>query len=241
MAATQEVQLQAPLTTLVRFVGDVPRSAFHLRATIHVPADAPADLGVGAYVADRHGRWFQRLRPDALVPGESTLVNFAMGSDEALLAQPFPAAWNIAAASQVSRAGLFFWSVSHQRATIRVDDLVAEKQEVMTALPRLTGLILPGMHDGVIEAQTGTRYEFSLNPQPFPFNPFDPAEFSIDVIFTAPDGRQQRIAGFASEVMTLSDRGDIQVASATGPMRFCVRWRPNIPGTWSARMEAHWW
>ena len=240
MAATQEVQLQAPLTTVVRFVGDVPRSTFALRATIHVPADAPADLGVGAYVADRHGRWFQRLRPDALVPGESTPVNFVMGPDEPLQAQPFPAAWNIAAASQASRAGLFFWSVSHQRATISIDDLIAEAQAATTTLPRLTGLIFPGMRDGVIQAQAGTRYEFSLNPQPFPFNPFDPAEFSVEVIFTAPDGRQQRIAGFASEVMTLSDRGDIQVASATGPMRFCVRWRPNIPGTWSARLEARW-
>ena len=240
MTATQEVQLQAPLTTLVRLVGDVPRSAFVLRATIHVPADAPTDLGVGAYVADRHGRWFQRLRLEALVPGESTMVNFAMGPDEPLLAQPFPAAWNMAAAAQASRAGLFFWSVSHQRAKIRVDDLIAEAQEVTTALPRLTGLTLPGMNNGVIQAQTGARYEFSVNPQPFPFNPFDPGEFSLEVTFTAPDGREQRIAGFASEVMTLRDRGDVEAASATGPMRFLVRWRPQIPGTWSARMEAHW-
>ena len=240
MAVTQEVQLQAPLTTLVRLAEEPPRGAFFMRATIHVPADAPADLGVGAFVADRHGRWFQRLRPGALVPGAITSVMFAMGPDEPLQAQPFPADWNLAAASQASRAGLFFWSVSHQRVTIRIDDLIAEAQEVTPLQPRLTGLTLPGMHDGVIHVETGTRYEFAVDPQPFPFNPFDPTEFNLEVTFTAPDGRQQCIAGFASEVMTLSDRGDVQVASASGPMRFLVRWRPQIPGTWSARLDAHW-
>ena len=240
MAVTQEVQLQAPLTTLVRLAEEPPRGAFFMRATIHVPADAPADLGVGAFVADRHGRWFQRLRPGALVPGATTSVIFAMGPDEPLQAQPFPADWNLAAASQASRAGLFFWSVSHQRVTIRIDDLIAEAQEVTPLQPRLTGLTLPGMRDGVIHVETGTRYEFAVDPQPFPFNPFDPTEFNLEVTFTAPDGRQQCIAGFASEVMTLSDRGDVQVASASGPMRFLVRWRPQIPGTWSARLDAHW-
>ncbi len=241
-AATQEVPLRAPLTTLVRVTGEVPPTAFVLRAVIHVPADAPADLGVGGFVADRHGRWFQRPHTARLHPGANDLT-LAMSQGEPLVGQAQLGAWDAVAASQVSQAGLFLWSAATSAVLLRIDDLRVEAQETVTtvaAAALLKGLAFSGLVDGTIRLVNGARWELAVTPDPFPANPFDPARFSLDAVFTHRDGRSMRIPGFANEPMALHDRGDREIATATGAMRFCVRWRPPLAGSWSAQLEARW-
>lgn len=238
-AATQEVPLRSPLTTVVRVVGEVPTTAFVLRAVIHVPVDAPADLGVGGFVADRHGRWFQRPHPVPLRPG-ANVIALAMRPGEPLLGQPQLGAWDPAAASQATQAGLFLWSAATSSAVLRIDDLGVEAQQSSTNLSRLNGLEFSGLKDGAIHLISGARWELGVRPDPFPANPFDPTRFSLDAVFTHADGRTMRIPGFACEPMALHDRGDREVATATGAMRFQVRWRPPSSGQWSGRLEARW-
>ena len=238
-AATHEVQLRSPLTTLVRLAGEPPAGAFILRAVIQVPDQAPADLGVGAFVADRHGRWFQRLHPGVLHPG-ANVVALSMAPGEPLVAEPQGGMWRPDLATQANQAGLFFWSSSSTPVTIGVDDLVAEVQAVAEVAPRLGDLELPSMRAGAIRLATAARYEFSLLPQPFPANPYDPGEFSLDAVFTHADGRVMRVAGFACEAMTLHDRGDREIAEPEAAARFLVRWRPPLPGRWQAHLEARW-
>lgn len=246
-AATQDVPLRSPLTTLVRLAGEVPTTAFVLHAVVHVPNDAPTDIGVGGFVADRHGRWFQRALPGTLRPGANTIaVRIAPG--EPLVGQPQHALWDAAAASQAAQAGLFLWSSATSTALIRIDDLRAEAVEVVvpaepaspTSTVRLAGLHLPGYAEGAIRLVCGARWELTVTPDPFPANPFDPSRFSLDAVFTHADGRSMRVPGFACEPMTLSDRGDRESATASGPMRFNLRWRPPFSGQWSGRLEARW-
>ncbi len=239
VAATREVQLQSPLTTVVRYVGDLPGGAFIVRAVIQVPDHAPSDLGVGAFVADRHGRWFQRLHTNALHPG-ANVVALTMSPGEPLLAQPRGGVWSSDLATQVNQTGLFFWSSSAASVTIGVDDLSVDAYAAANESPHVTDLELPAMRAGTIRIVAGARYEFSLMPQPFPSNPYDPQDFSLDVVFTHADGRTMRVAGFASTAMTLHDRGDREVAEPAGGSRFLVRWRPPLPGRWQAQMEARW-
>ncbi len=239
VAATPEVRLQSPLTTVVPHQGDLPTGAFTLRAVIQVPDDAPSDLGVGAFVADRHGRWFQRLHPTPLHPGANVLA-LTMAPGEPLMAQPHPGTWSPDLAALATQAGLFFWSSSAVQVSIGVEQLVAEAYALADAAPCLTDLELPNMYAGMIRVATGARYEFALTPQPFPANPYDPAAFSLDAVFTHEDGHSMRVAGFASEAMALRDRGDRELAEPCGASRFLVRWRPPRPGTWHARLEASW-
>jgi hypothetical protein len=238
-AATVEVTLRAPLTTVVRLTGEVPTTAFVLRAVILVPADAPADLGVGGFVADRHGHWFQRPHPLQLRPGANTIV-LTMRPGEPLVGQPQRAAWDPAAATQATQAGLFLWSAEPSSALLRIEELVAEMEETLPVPARLSALELPGLTDGIIQLISGARWELAVTPEPFPTNPFQPERFTLDAVFTHADGRSMRVPGFAHEPMALSDRGDREVASATGAMRFNVRWRPPAPGTWRGRLEARW-
>jgi hypothetical protein len=240
-AATQEVHLRAPLTTLVRAAGDIPATAFVLRAVVRVPPEAPADLGLGAFVADRHGRWFQRVQGEPLRPG-ANVVALVLGPREPLLGHPLRGAWDAAAATQAAQAGLFLWSSATSTATILVDDLVAEVLPApqTSGTPALRGVEMQGMVDGIIRIVSGARWELSVSPDPFPENPFDPTSFSLDAVFTHVDGRIMRVPAFAVEPMRLSDRGDREVATADGPMCFRVRWRPSLAGDWSGRLEARW-
>jgi hypothetical protein len=240
-AATQEVELKSPLTTLVRYTGETPVGTFVVRAVVRVPANAPADLGIGAFVADRHGRWFQRARPEPLRPGANPIA-LVLGPGEPLVGQPQRGAWDSAAATQVAQTGLFLWSSSAGTMTVSIDDLAVEPHsgEPRAATSELRDLDLPGQRDGVIHTSAAARWQLSVTPEPFPANPFDPAQFSLDAVFTHADGRVMRIPGFAVEPMELSDRGDREVATAISPMRFQVRWRPSLAGAWSARLEARW-
>ena len=145
-AATQEVRLQAPLTTVVRVAGALPSGAFVVRATVQVPMDAPADLGVGGFVADRHGRWYQRVLATPLQAGANAIV-FAIGPDEPLVGQPHHAVWNAASAVRISQAGLFFWSPSATGTVLQVDELVVELDAVTESVGdtrRLMGSIFLG-------------------------------------------------------------------------------------------------
>jgi hypothetical protein len=239
LAATQDVPLRAPLTTVVRVAGAIPAGPLVLRARVQVPADAPADLGIGGWVADRHGRWFQRVLPGTLHPGV-TEITVRMSPDEPVVGLGQQGRWDALAAAQTTKAGLFLWSAATSTAVITIADLVAEAIDPTVSAPTLTGVELPGLSNGAIQLISGERWELAMTPEPFPLNPFDPTLFSLDAVFTHADGRSMRIPGFAAEPMRLRDRGDREVATATGPMRMCVRWRPPYAGSWSGRLEARW-
>lgn len=236
------VELQAPLTTIARVSAPLTGRETELRATITVPADAPADLGVGAFVADRHGRWFQRLRPGVLAPGTHA-VSFAVGGDDSLIAESDRGGWSQSEAGTTSRAGLFFWSASASRTKLAVEGLMAVAATVAPAAGPavLSDLRLEGLGgDGQVHALTGTRWSATVRPEPFPADPFDTAVFTLDALITAPDGSSERVAGYYDQPMRARDRGDREDLRPVGPGTFRIRFRPRQPGTHQVRLEARW-
>jgi hypothetical protein len=226
-----EITLQAPLTTLVRVPGAVTAGGAKLTARVTVPAGAPVDLGVGAFRSDEHRTWFQRLAPLRLTVGVHQ-VEISLASTDAAVGSD--GQWNTAQAEVATRGGLFFWSASSSRAVVAVDDLRVTPVASPAAAPRLSGVDYPAT------ATTGTRWELSCLPLPFPANPYDPAQFALDLVVTTPSGVSQRIPGFGIQPMRTADRGDREEVIPSGSERFGVRFRPREPGLHALRLEARW-
>ncbi len=248
-----EIDLRAPLTTLVPQRQPLAADQTAIEAEVTVPADAPPDLGVGAYVNDQHGRWFQIAQPGVLGPGQHTL-RIAIGAAAELRGEPWPAGWSPASAATMRRGGLYFWSASGSRAHLVVTGAAfapgttparaaTSTASTAPAAPppgRILDLRLDGQGEGGCAATTGVRWSLGLRPAPFPANPDDPAQFHVDLLVTAPDGKEARVPGFWYEPVRLSDRGDRELAAIAGPGEFRVRFRPRQPGTHRLVLVAQW-
>jgi hypothetical protein len=240
------VELRAPLTTLVRLAGTLHGDDVMFSARVLVPADAPADLGVGAFVCDRHGRWFQSVHGTRLGPGLQ-LVDIAVGAGAALMSEPGRCSWGAAEAATANSGGLFFWSASASRCTLRIFDLQARPAVVgapAAAAPVLLDLDPDGLAGGPegprCHGRTGERWSVQLRPQPFPCNPFDPDEFALDCRITAPDGSAVEVPGFYQQGMSAHDRGDREELVAEGSGGFAVRYRPRQPGRYQLQLVGRW-
>jgi hypothetical protein len=236
LATASEVTLAAPLTTLVPLPSDLPAltpgAGRRLSATITVPPDAPADIGVGGYLRDRDGTWWQCLQPEPLRPGRNR-VSLAL-RDGAQVSGP-AAGWNPAVAATTFRGGLFLWSASASRCQVQVDGLTVAELAASDAAPALTDL-----HTDGPAVASGERWALHLRPQPFPSQPYDAKQFNLTLVVSRPDGREERITGFYDQPMRAHDRGDREEVVPQGQAGFTVRYRPRMPGTHHLRLEAAW-
>ncbi len=228
-----EVSLRAPLATLVPATTVFPQGPVELLSTVEVPPDAPADLGVGAYVCDRQGRWWQRLAPGVLAPGSHHL-RLRLGAEDAVDGPG--AGWTPATAATGSRGGLFFWSAASSRALLRLDEVRVRSATPEHGSPQRLAELEPEAP----RIATGARWSLHVRPQPFPTNPYDASSFALTMIVQRPDGGEERIAGFYEQPMRSHDGGDSEVVEALGRARFTVRYRPRIPGVHHLRLEAGW-
>ena len=223
--------LRAPLTTRLELPHALAGSRM-LHARVTVPAGLPA-LGIGAFAADRHGHWYQRVLPQPLAPGTHE-VSFAIARDQPLIAEPSALAWDASAASICDRSGLFVWAAA-PGGVLRIEARLAPAPPpARAAVVRLSDLRAPAT------ARTGERWELACRPQPFPANPYDPALFALDAVVTAADGSERRLPGFYTEPMRSADRGDGETVVPSGAGAFQVRWRPGAPGRYRVRLEARW-
>ncbi len=241
----QAVQLQAPLITRIQARSAPPAAAaIAVTTLVMVPDDAPADLGIGAFLTDRHGRWFQAMSPAPLTPGTHE-VRLVLGGDVVPSAEPVGAEWDASRMPLVAHYGLVLWSASHARCRLLIEALAAAAASSADAAPptaHLGELSLDGYDPaaGVARVSTGERWELRCAPVPCPANPYDPAQFALDALITGPDGRAVRIPAFYDQPTRLCDRGDTEVGEPDGPARFVVRYRPSTPGSYRIRLEARW-
>ncbi len=256
-AAGDVVELQSPLTTVIPLrlpartadglpteVADAGRiGEVTLVADLDVPADAPTDLGVGAFVIDQHGTWFQALHPDPLRPGRNRLA-FTLGRGETLMNEPGRCAWGAREAGLSRGTGVFLWSASTSRCRIRILEFATKPLDRPDASSggTLAELVLSGRDPatGSCTIATGERWEASVRPDPFPVNPYDPDEFSLDAEVTRPDGTVVRLPGFHALPMANRDRGDSEQVEPTGAGAFRVRFRPAQPGTHRVQLITRW-
>ncbi|MBA3937114.1 MAG: hypothetical protein H0X38_06605 [Planctomycetes bacterium] len=240
-SAGQQVTLVAPMNTTVPAV-TVPPLPVRLDAVVIVPADAPGDLGVGAYAADGQGHWFRSPRTYALTPGRHQLT-FDLGDRAALVQEPAREAWTATARARTTRAGLFLWSASASRAQIAVERLVVVgEKDQPGAQVRLTDLRLDGYDValGQCRGRTGERWQLSVRPDPFPAQPYDPQRFALAVVVTGPNGQQWRLGAFYRQPLDIVDRGDHEEGVPSAAAAYLVRFRPELPGRYRLRLEAVW-
>ncbi len=234
-APAQELTVQGPLNAMVAI--PAPGGACAVGAAVTVPADAPADLAVAGWASDRDGGWFQSARWIALGPGEHRL-SFSFARDADLQAMPGGARWDAEAQARVARCGLCFSTASLNRAHLRVDALTITPVPVIPDGPPLGALV-----DLAADATTlacGERWQCTVRPEPFPENPYDPGEFSLDAEILSGDGARWEIPGFCLEPMRERDRGDRLALERDGESAFAVRFRPSRPGRYQVRLLASW-
>jgi hypothetical protein len=238
-----EITLRAPLTTVVPAPAPLPGQPVALRAVVTVPADAPPDLGIGAYSCDAHGRWYQTCSPVALTPGRHVL-QFDLGPSAALVSEPLRVEWSRPAASRAARVGVFLWSASASRSAIGIELEAAagERSPAAGAAQRLDDIRIDGLRGQTPLAQVaaGQRWSLSLRPYPQPENPDDPAQFTLDGVFTGPGGEEYHVPGFSFQAMTVRDLGDRDEALPRGDLRMVLRFRPRLPGRYTVRVVARW-
>jgi hypothetical protein len=241
-AAAAEVVLQAPLTTRIP-AGEALPGGCIVQATLTVPVGAPADLGVGAYMRDKDGRWYQRCQPGTLRPGRHRLA-LSLTPADALAGEGHGAVWTTSAAATMHEAGIFLWSAGPGGMRILVDDLrvaaAGDESAPAAATHRLLDLDGDGAGPAGFTGHTGQRWEVRCRPDPWPANPYDDAEFALDAEIRLPDGTIQRVPGFHRQAMAAVDRGDREAASPVGAAVFALRLRPRQPGVHTITLVARW-
>jgi len=226
--AAVEVPLRSPLTTVHEqaLVPGTQRAVLDLV----VPEDAPADLGVGIYAADRDGGWWQRPLAAGLKPG-SHRFTVAIGAGTAFSAEPPPSDWSTLRRSE--RIGVFLWSASGSRSRIGVS-LATELGTEAAPAGRLTALV-----PGPSRLAVGERYEVGLRPDPMPADGWDGTP-AVRLRITDPDGTQREVTGFLREAMQPVDRGDREDMRPTGRLQIACRFRPRQPGSHRLVLTATW-
>ncbi len=243
------VTLCAPLVTVASARGFRPQPVRAVEAEVLVPGDTPDDLGVGAFLADHDGNWFQTTRRRKLGPGRHRL-RFPFAATSAVTGIGQHGDWPAHSGIKAWQAGIFFWSASQRscrlwtRIRIRPGSPAGRPPGPPAAdrLPSLQDLELLGIDTAaeVCHGRTGERWSLSVRPDPLPRNPFEPGEFELLLRITDPSGREQLIRGFYAQPRRLLDAGDREVPLIAGPGRFHVRYRPRLPGRHRLELIARW-
>lgn len=230
VGAAEQVELRPPLSRLVPIPGDQagPR---RIEAELTIPPGAGA-LGVGGWVADQHGGWFQRILPATYGEGRHQVV-IELAPGYGLAGEPAPAVLRAPDLDRCRRSGLLLWSVSGRPLGVEVS-----ARTVALPPPTRSGRLIdlafaPG-------ATAGQRWTLSCLADPQPADPFDPAAFQLALEVTAPDGGTSRQTGFWREPQAMEDGGDRERTRQSGPGRFEVRFRPAQPGVHRLRLLATW-
>lgn len=233
-----KIALRAPLTTVFTLGEDVPGDRSVL-VDVAVPDGAPADLGIGMWRADRSGRWFQRIHGGALAPGWNRGIRFDVGGGDLLQAEGHLGRWTASAAMESGHLGILCFASGTASGVLDISTHLVDRRPRVPGPTTLTDLALDGweLHaPRTASATTGKRWELHVRPDPYPADPYDDAEFRLDLEVTEPDGTRRLFAGFHDQDMRRHDDGDRETSTAVGAPRFSVRFRPRLPGLHKLRL-----
>ena len=216
----QDVRLASPLCTVL-LAPQALASSDGVGVEIDVPERSASDLGCGFWIGERSGSWFQ-LRQGRLDPGRR-LLRAELGPAQPWSAEPGGPRWSAWRRQASTRWGIFLWSAG-QGGTVRVRWTPEAGRQTASVPSRICDLQLP------TAACTGERWQMTLRPEPYPSDPFDPRIFAADLIVTRPDEAEERLPAFHDQPMRLADRGDREAGALAAAERFCIRYRPRIPG-----------
>ena len=210
--AGRSVALAAPLRTCLGSPLADGCAGCVVTASLHLGADAPNDLTVGAYARDAAGRWRQADQRLAVHPG----VN------EVRLHVP-PGIPALPGERGAGEAGLVFWSAqtSHAVVLVRAVDLAATPAPAV-AEACLDRLRVAGASatDGGLRVEVGSTWSASVVPSP-------------------PDGDGVRFS-LAAEVTDLNGRVGVVTGTVEASGRHRLDFYPCVPGSVSVRLIGNW-
>ncbi|NRA39447.1 MAG: hypothetical protein HRU15_15005, partial [Planctomycetes bacterium] len=242
---TTSLELLSPLTTEFAARGMLTARSIAIEAEIHVPDNAPADLGVGACIKDADGRWYQLPSTEKLIAGDNHFI-FPLGDSAAWRSVSHRKRWKMNQSIVGRQFGLYFWSSAKKHTEICIDNL----RDVRDVVKKETDYSLYNMQmlDGKISdehlaIECGQRWHVRFVPQIFPSNPYDSTLFSCDLIVT--DVTTARRTGhsfpaFFRQPGKFIDRGDHELMETTQAGFFEARFRPKKPGRYQLQLKARW-
>ena len=248
-AEQSTVNVVAPLTTIVYALTALTDQS-RLGIDVELPADAPGGLAASIFVVDDTGQWYQSPVRSTLAPGATTHLLADLNVAALWRSEPGITVLSPARRALLRRFGVFIWGEHPAHTLVTVTILPPDALAAGSASPApaqdaargaLRDLALEGADaSGAAHGQTGRRWSLQLRPAPFPDNPYDPQEFSLDLAINGPEGFYALIPGFYDLPMALTDRGDSEDSQVAGPDRFQVRFRPRLPGTYRLTLQARW-
>lgn len=244
------VSLQAPLTTVVSLTGWPDLQQKHeLSMNISIPDNAPDDLGIGLWLSDFDGNWFQQLHPQYLHPGSHQL-RFPLEATAWISAEGQHGLWDAAAMADTRRGGFFLWSQKSSSASIEIHSYhflatpaisAADAHSSTVSAPHLRQLVINDIdQSGNWVGHTGQRLDLQFSADPLPANPYSNLTFDAHAVFTHESGTRYTIPAFYAVPMALSNRGDREEAKPAGAGRFHLRFRPRLPGSYQVQLIARW-
>ncbi len=241
-SAQETCVLQAPLSTFVTARDTFPSDTNAIQALIVVPTSAPADLGVGAFIKDTDGNWFQLGSPQRLDPGTHN-IHFSIDDTSPWQAEPNFDVWDPSHLRRVVAYGLFFWSAEENRSRISVRALRAvnkifiQQQQQKYTFHHLRYENLQS--DGHTHGTTGKRWSMQFTPTPMPNNPYARKDFQCDLLIES-SSQTFKVPGFYLKPMRIIDSGDRDEAITNGAGYFECRFRPRQAGVYKMQLSGTW-
>lgn len=229
------LQLHAPLNTVYRIPQRLRTETTGLNVLLRVPDDAPADLGVAAWVADDEGMWFKQDHPQPLRPGLHNLF-FDLQNNQ-WSSEPSPHEWNHYKRQLCQQWGLSFWSATDSRSTIEILNWKQESQTTASMTASITAIDY-ALTD--ITCQELWQCQFRLSRMPE--NPYRYHQGRAWMHCVPLDNKEQQTEiheAFYKQSVKLIDRGQNEEAQMHGRSHFCVRFRPRYPGRYRMILHTH--
>ncbi|NRA36533.1 MAG: hypothetical protein HRU15_00190 [Planctomycetes bacterium] len=244
MSAYERISLQAPLSTIWTSPQPLNNHSHILEVEVLVPANAPSDLGCGAFLADRDMYWYQQIHAQRLTPGRHHL-RFHIRDWAAWTAEPDCDVYARQRLAELSRIGLFFFSAEQSTVTLRLHARVIQSPEHGSRQTSALSTVIDELQcDGAVlkngtrhvQWQTGQRWQMKFLPREMPENPYDEKQFAADMLIKNNE-ETIRLPAFYMQELRLHDAGDKEFPRAKGAAYFAVRWRPQKSGTYNMQLE----
>lgn len=239
--SNSSVSLSSPLNTFTPSVATRLEKYDTIESSIFIPDNAPSDLGVGAYVKDQDGLWFQCRFPYPLHKGDN-VISFPLAEKELWRAEPDQRLWDDYHHGEAETFGLYFFSAQESQSEIKIHYVrantytttdkktITDEKKEQLFIQSIDGL---NNRDDSAQWQSGKRWHIKMRPSQIPQNPFSNAELDIQLHISHPHLGSFKIPAFYMQDKKLSDRGDHEETSILTDGHYVVRFRPQRIGLYT--------
>ncbi|NLG83453.1 MAG: DUF5060 domain-containing protein [Firmicutes bacterium] len=183
---------------------------------------------------------WHETRVETLVPGLNRDVSFPVeGSEWKTAASNWEFKSPLKNADQVKRVALKFFGRVGLEGEFYLDNLRLIKPRPAALMPAAAGPAILNLADNLIDGAVAAYEKLELRAvlAGRVENPYDPAEFEVEGLFTDPEGKTYRVPGFFYQPFTRKVEGSRELYTPAGEADWRVRFTPTRPGDWTYRLR----